>query len=259
MRIIRSYITEALHVGQELVLSEAASNHLVRVLRLGVNDTCVLFNGDGVDYLAKIISVAKRGASVEITGSHAVTNESPVHITLVQGIARGEKMDWILQKATELGVHRIVPVITDRTEVKIDSERSDKKMHHWLGVVASACEQSGRARLPEIIEPCALSHWLIQDKNSAKFALDPEGKLGFFDLATTQVIAERKSGLGPTAATTFSLSLAIGPEGGFSERDLATLKAGGFQGLRMGPRILRTETAGLAAIAALNVLCGDWK
>lgn len=244
MRIIRSYITEALHVGLELVLSEAASNHLVRVLRLGVNDTCVLFNGDGFDYQAKIINVAKRGTSVEITASHSVTNESPVHITLVQGIARGEKMDWILQKATELGVHRIVPVVTDRTEVKIDSERSDKKMHHWLGVVASACEQSGRARLPEIIEPCPLSHWPLQDKNFNKFTLDPNGVFGFSDLASTKPIA---------------VTFAIGPEGGFSERDIATLKAGGFQGLRMGPRILRTETAGLAAIAALNVLCGDWK
>ena len=244
MRIIRSYIAEALHVGQELVLSEAASNHLVRVLRLGVNDVCVLFNGDGFDYEAKIISVVKRSASVEITASHAVTNESPVHITLVQGIARGEKMDWILQKATELGVHRIVPVVTDRTEVKIDSERSDKKMHHWMGVVASACEQSGRARLPEIIEPCPLSHWPLQDKNFNKFTLDPNGVFGFSDLASTKPIA---------------VTFAIGPEGGFSERDLATLKAGGFQGLRMGPRILRTETAGLAAIAALNVLCGDWK
>lgn len=244
MRITRSYISEALHVGQELVLTELASNHLVRVLRLGINDPCVLFNGDGFDYQAKILGVAKRTTTVQITASHAVTNESPIHITLVQGIARGEKMDWILQKATELGVQRIVPVITDRTEVKLDSERSEKKMNHWLGVVASACEQSGRARLPEIIEPCPLSHWPLQDKNFNKFALDPNGVFGFSDLASTKPIA---------------VSLAIGPEGGFSERDLATLKAGGFQGLRMGPRILRTETAGSAAIAALNVLCGDWK
>ena len=244
MRIIRSYIPEKIHVGQELILSELASNHLVRVLRLEVDDTCVLFNGDGFDYRAKIVSVAKRGATVEILSSHAVTNESPIHITLVQGIARGENMDWILQKATELGVQRIVPVITDRTEVKLDSERSDKKMNHWMGVVASACEQSGRARLPEIIQPCLLSHWPQHDNNFNKFALDPNGVFGFSDLASTKPIA---------------LTLAIGPEGGFSERDLATLKAGGFQGLRMGPRILRTETAGPAAIAALNVLCGDWK
>jgi 16S rRNA (uracil1498-N3)-methyltransferase len=243
MRTIRSYIPEKIFVGQALQLSEAATNHLVRVLRLGINDSCVLFNGDGFDYQAKIISLAKRGASVEIMSSQAVNNESPISITLVQGIARGEKMDWILQKATELGVQRIVPVITDRTEVKLDSERSDKKMQHWLGVVASACEQSGRARLPEIIEPCALANWPMQDKNTAKFALDPDGAFGFSDLAK----------IGPTA-----VSLAIGPEGGFSERDLATLKAGGFQGLRMGPRILRTETAGPAAMAALNVLLGDW-
>ena len=243
MRIIRSYIPEAMQVGQEFMLSEAASNHLIRVLRLGVDDICVLFNGDGFDYQAKIISIAKRGAGVVISASRVVSNESPVHVTLVQGIARGEKMDWILQKATELGVHRIVPVVTDRTEVKLDSERSDKKMHHWHGVVASACEQSGRARLPEVIEPCALSHWPLQDKNFNKFTLDPQGVFGFSDLASTKPIA---------------VTFAVGPEGGFSERDHAILKAGGFQGLRMGPRILRTETAGLAAIAALNVLCGDW-
>jgi 16S rRNA (uracil1498-N3)-methyltransferase len=243
MRTIRSYIPEKIFVGQQMQLSELASNHLVRVLRLGINDTCVLFNGDGFDYQAKVMSVAKRGASVDIISSHAVTNESPIAITLVQGIARGEKMDWILQKATELGVQRIVPVITDRTEVKLDAERSDKKMYHWLGVVASACEQSGRARLPEIMEPCALANWPLQDKNFNKFSLDPKGTFGFSDLAKTKPVA---------------VSLAIGPEGGFSERDFATLKAGGFQGLRMGPRILRTETAGPAAIAALNVLLGDW-
>jgi 16S rRNA (uracil1498-N3)-methyltransferase len=243
MRTIRSYIPEKILVGQEIHLSELAANHLIRVLRLGIDDICVLFNGDGFDYQAKIISVAKRGAIVNIINSHIVTNESPIAITLVQGIARGEKMDWILQKATELGVQRIVPVITDRTEVKLNAERSDKKMNHWLGVVASACEQSGRARLPEIIEPCALANWPLQDKNTAKFALDPDGAFGFSELAQ----------LKPTA-----VSLAIGPEGGFSERDLATLKAGGFQGLRVGPRILRTETAGPAAIAALNVLFGDW-
>jgi 16S rRNA (uracil1498-N3)-methyltransferase len=244
MRTIRSHVSEALRVGQELVLSELTSNHLVRVLRLGVGDTCVLFNGDGCDYQARFLSLAKRGATVEIIGVTELSNESPLHMTLVQGIARGEKMDWILQKATELGVQRIVPVVTDRTEVKLDAERSDKKMNHWQGVVASACEQSGRAYLPEIIEPCQLSHWLTRDQNTHKFALDPNGNMGFTELA---------------AAKPNALSLAIGPEGGFSERDLAMLKAGSYQGLRMGPRILRTETAGPSAIAALNVLCGDWK
>jgi 16S rRNA (uracil1498-N3)-methyltransferase len=243
MRTIRSYISEPLSVGKQLVLPELASNHLVRVLRLGVGDFCVLFNGDGTDYQARLLSLAKRGATVEIINARTLNNESPLHITLVQGIARGEKMDWILQKATELGVQRVVPVVTDRTEVKLDSERSDKKMQHWLGVVASACEQSGRARLPEIIEPCQLPQWLTRDQNMHKFALDPNATLGFSDIAAIKPV---------------SLSLAIGPEGGFSDRDLATLKAGGYQGLCMGPRILRTETAGPAAMAALNVLCGDW-
>jgi 16S rRNA (uracil1498-N3)-methyltransferase len=244
MRTIRSYISESLSVGQSITLSELVSNHLVRVLRLGLNDTCVLFNGDGFDYQARLISIAKRGASAEILSKFEVTNESPLKISLVQGIARGEKMDWILQKATELGVDHIIPVMTDRTEVKLDAERSDKKMIHWLGVVASACEQSGRARLPKIAAPCQLSQWLSQDQNTHKYALDPNGTETFSSIA---------------AESLSSLSLAIGPEGGFSERDLSTLKAGGYRGLRMGPRILRTETAGPAAIAALNVMCGDWK
>ena len=153
-------------------------------------------------------------------------------------------MDWILQKATELGVARIAPVVSDRTEVKLDSERSDKKMNHWRGVCAAACEQSGRARLPAILEPQSLAQFAAGDCNGRRFVLDPGAVLRLPALA-----------LAPDA----DITLAIGPEGGFSERDLAMLKAGGYEGVRMGPRILRTETAGPAAIAAINALYGDWR
>ena len=172
-----------------------------------------------------------------------VRNESPLRITLAQGIARGEKMDWILQKATELGVARIAPVVSDRTEVKLDSERSDKKMNHWRGVCAAACEQSGRARLPVILEPQSLAQFAASDGSGRRFMLDPGASLSLPALQ-----------LAPDA----QITLAIGPEGGFSDRDLAMLKAGGYEGVRMGPRILRTETAGPAAIAAINALYGDW-
>lgn len=243
MRTIRSFLDAPLAVGLKITLPEAASNHLLRVLRLDVGDTCDLFNGDGYDYRARIVGLQKRGAEIEITGCSEVRNESPLRITLAQGIARGEKMDLILQKATELGVAVIAPVVTERTEVKLDAERSGKKMHHWRGVTAAACEQCGRARLPEILEPQTLDRFAAGDRNARRFILDPLANLTLPDAA---LLAD-------------TLTLAIGPEGGFSERDLVILKVAGYEGLKMGPRILRTETAGMAAIAALNALYGDWR
>jgi 16S rRNA (uracil1498-N3)-methyltransferase len=231
-------------VGQRFALPEATTNHLVRVLRLQIGDSCVLFNGDGHDYEARFASLQKRGAEVEVVARQAVDRESPLRITLAQGIARGEKMDWILQKATELGVAVVAPVLTDRTEVKLDHERSDKKMAHWRGVCAAACEQCGRAQLPQVLEPQSLANFAAADGNPRRFVLDPEAALSLTRLDL------------PAAA---QFTLAIGPEGGFSERDLATCKAAGYEGLRLGPRILRTETAGPAAIAAINALYGDWR
>lgn len=243
MRTIRSFLEFPLAVNQRFALPEATSNHLVRVLRLEVGDTCVLFNGDGHDYPARVLSVLKRSAEVEVIDRVEVSNESPLRITLVQGIARGEKMDLILQKATELGVAVIAPVVTDRTEVKLDAERSDKKMNHWRGVTAAACEQCGRARLPVILEPQALDRFAAGDRSTRRFVLDPMAGIS----------------IPQTALREPDLSLAIGPEGGFSERDLAILKVAGYEGLKLGPRILRTETAGMAAIAAFNALYGDWR
>jgi 16S rRNA (uracil1498-N3)-methyltransferase len=244
MRTIRSFLDQPLAVGQRFALPEATTNHLVRVLRLQVGDSCVLFNGDGHDYEARFASLQKRGAEVAVVARQAVDRESPLRITLAQGIARGEKMDWILQKATELGVAVVAPVLTDRTEVKLDHERSDKKLAHWRGVCAAACEQSGRARLPQLLEPQSLAAFAAADRNPRRYALDPEAGATLPQLAF------------PADA---QLTIAIGPEGGFSERDLALLKAAGYEGLRLGPRILRTETAGPAAIAAINALYGDWR
>lgn len=244
MRTIRSFLDLPLAPGQRFALPELTTHHLVRVLRLEVGDTCVLFNGDGHDYRARLLSAQKRGAEVEIDERLEVRNESPLRITLVQGIARGEKMDLILQKATELGVAAIAPVITDRTEVKLDGERTDKKMNHWRGVLAAACEQCGRARLPNILEPQTLAKFAASDGNVRRLVLDPEADNSLADLRLS---------------ADAGISLAIGPEGGFSERDLAMLHAGGYEKVRLGPRILRTETAGMAAIAALNALFGDWR
>jgi 16S rRNA (uracil1498-N3)-methyltransferase len=150
-------------------------------------------------------------------------------------------MDWVLQKATELGVTAIVPLATERTEVRLDAERGEKRLAHWQGVIAAACEQSGRARLPTLAAPVALRDWLAGVSEPGWY-LDPEAEHGLRALEP---------------GTTVSVVIAIGPEGGFSERDLGSLRGAGFRGLRLGPRVLRTETAGPAAIAALQALHGD--
>ena len=242
MRLTRCYDALPMQAGARVVLPELVANHLARVLRLREGDACVLFNGDGQDHDGRIASIGKREVVVELQASRAVDNESPLHVTLLQGIARGEKMDLILQKATELGVAAIVPVMAERTEVKLDAERTEKRMAHWRSVIASACEQSGRARLPTLSAPAALAEAArIVHADATKLTLDPTGDVS---LATTQIVGD-------------AVVVAIGPEGGWSPRDRQQLAAAGFQGLQLGPRILRTETAGLAAIAALQARLGD--
>lgn len=239
MRLTRIYVESALSPGAMVMLSETASAHLVRVLRLGLGDACIVFSGDGVDYEARLSAVGKRGAQVEVMSAREAAAESPLQITLVQAVARGEKMDWVLQKAAELGVAAVVPVITERTEVRLDAERSEKRVAHWRGVLAAACEQSGRARLPQLHAPQMLRDWLAGAASPGWF-LDPGAASGL-------------QSIGPAA----EMTLVVGPEGGLGERDVGALRAAGFRGLRLGPRILRTETAGLAAIAALQALYGD--
>ncbi|GAB3104351.1 16S rRNA (uracil(1498)-N(3))-methyltransferase [Lysobacter terrae] len=243
MRTIRVHVDAPLAPGTELALPESAAAHLARVLRLTVGDECVLFNGDGHDHDARIVALDKRGLRVAVGSSRPVQNESPLRIVLLQGVARGEKMDLILQKATELGVAAIAPLWSQRSEVKLDGARADKRLAHWRGVVTSACEQCGRARVPEVASPLSLAATLQQlPTGGLRLILDPEGELAFAALP---------------ADATATLYLAVGPEGGWSDIDREQLRAAGFRGLRLGPRILRTETAGLAAIAALQAGFGD--
>ena len=243
MRAVRHFVDRPLIEGGSVSLPEVAVAHLVRVLRLGPGDRVRLFNGDGNDYEAELESAGKRGAEARILARIPVYSESPLPITLAQGIARGEKMDLILQKATELGVARVAPIVTERTEVKLDAERAEKRAAHWRGVIASACEQSGRARLPELAPPRSLGDFLAQESSELRLVLDPN---------ESQTLAQIQPAPGA------KICLLVGPEGGLSERDLAAARATGFRGLRLGPRILRTETAALAAIAGLNALYGDW-
>lgn len=243
MRVNRAYVDAPLAVGARLALPDSAAAHLLRVLRLGVGDACVLFNGDGHDHDARIVSAGKHGGEAEIVATRAIDHESPLRVVLLQGIARGEKMDWILQKATELGVAAFVPVASERSEVKLSGERAGKRHAHWNSVVVAACEQSGRARVPEVAAPESLAAALARLPNGTlRLTLDPGADIGLAGLQ---------------ASTPARCIVAIGPEGGWSPRDRALLADAGFTGLRLGPRILRTETAGMAAIAALQARFGD--
>ena len=241
MRTTRVFVDMPLKAGAIISLPDDAAAHLVRVLRLQEGDACVLFNGDGGDYAASLLVANKRSVEVQVGARREVDNESPLRIALVQGIARGEKMDWILQKATELGVASVLPVQSDRSEVKLDGERATKRLAHWRSVVVSACEQSGRARVPPVAAPAPLAQAVAALSTPARFLLDP--------LAAQAVTA--------AAVPAGECVLAVGPEGGWSPRDRQALQAAGFEGLRLGPRVLRTETAGIAAIAALQARFGD--
>ena len=244
MRLTRIHVDAALAIGSRVPLSESAAGHLGRVLRAQAGDTCVLFNGDGRDYDARIAAIGKRSVEVEILAARALDNESPLRITLLQALARGEKMDWILQKATELGVAGVIPVESERSEVKLDGERAGKRVAHWQSVIVAACEQSGRAVVPPVSPPRPLADAvLVLPLSAVRLLLDP------------------KAGHAPNAIQgqpSRDLVLAIGPEGGWSPRDREQLRAAGFEGMRLGPRILRTETAGIAAIAVLQSRIGDF-
>ena len=244
MRVPRIYIDQSLRAGRDVLLPEQAGEHVARVLRLERGHPLILFNGDGCEYDAALASLAKRAVTAEVQAVREVDREAPLQLTLAQGIARGEKMDWILQKATELGISRFVPIVTERTEVKLDEDRAERRLAHWTSVMAGACEQSGRTRLPALEPPQRLDRWLgaLGDAAALRLALIPDGSLQL------RKLPQMENGA----------ILVVGPEGGLSDHDVAMLTQTGFRGLRLGPRILRTETAGLAALAALQTIAGDF-
>lgn len=243
MRLTRVHLDAELRAGSELALPQASAAHLTRVLRLVAGDDCVVFDGRGIEADAVLVTADKRGASVRIGTPRSAATESPLRITLLQGVARGDKMDLILQKGTELGVHAFVPVFSDRSEVKLEGARAGKRLEHWRGVVVSACEQSGRAWLPQVESPSPLTAALASLAPATRLLLDPGAAI------TCRTALAAGHG---------DVVLAVGPEGGWSARDQSLLAAQGFVGVRLGPRVLRTETAGLAAVAALQAMHGDF-
>ncbi|HEV7631689.1 MAG TPA: 16S rRNA (uracil(1498)-N(3))-methyltransferase [Steroidobacteraceae bacterium] len=247
MRLTRVYVAEALAGRDELALSRDTAAHLTRVLRLDVGDELRAFDGLGGEYTATIAAVDRQGARIRLGQHHAVERESPLRVTLLQGIARGEKMDTIVQKATELGVSRIVPFTALRSSVRLDADTLPRKRAHWLAVAISACEQCGRNRLPEIAAPVSLVEAVAGGTASLRLLLAAAGGESLTRLLQAA----------PDPAQ-HGVRLLIGPEGGLDESEEQAALAAGYSACLLGPRVLRTETAPLAALAALQTLAGDF-
>lgn len=246
MRNPRIHTPQSLAAGAEVRLEAEASQHLVQVLRLRQGAEITLFNGDGHDYPAVLLDAGKRECRALVHAPGPEEPAAPLFISLAIGISKGERMDMVLQKAVELGVARVIPLFSQRSVVQLADERLEKRMAHWRGVMVSACEQSGRRRLAGLSPAMALDRWLGAGQSGGlRLMLHPLGD-------------ETLSTLAPPAAGQ-AIELLIGPEGGLSERELELASESGFRKIRLGPRVLRTETAPLAAIAAMQTLWGDFR
>lgn len=241
MRIPRVYSPQTMAIGDCIELETGAARHLTSALRMNSGQLVTLFNGQGGEYTAELVEAKKGKATVRIAAFDQTNRESSLSIHLAIGISRGERMDWIMQKATELGVSEITPLFTERCEVKLSGDRLHKKVGHWQQVAISACEQSQRNKVPSVNTPIKLEQWQQGCKASLKLVLHHR---------TDQSLSNMRQPSGPIA-------LLIGPEGGLSEREIEQAISLDFSPLVLGPRVLRTETAPLAAISILQSLWGD--
>ncbi len=242
MRLTRVHLAGPLAAGTEVTLPEAAARHVTRVLRLRPGAALQLFDGSGADFSAQITEVAGPRVRARILERIDGLPESPLAVTLVQAVSRGERMDWTLQKATELGVRRIQPVLSARSVVRLDGQQGERRLRHWQAVVASACEQCGRSVLPVVEAPLDLPRYLEAPRGAGRrLVLAPDGP----------------ASIGGLAAGLDRVELLIGPEGGLDAAEVAAAGRAGFERVRLGPRVLRTETAGIAALAVLQALAGD--
>lgn len=244
----RFYLADDIFVGQTIELNLAAGHHASRVLRLKIGDSVIVFNGRGGEFQAHITSIRKTSTTLIVDRFDDIERESPLIITLTQALCANDRMDWIIQKSVELGVTRIQPIITTRSIVRLSEERAAKRLEHWQKVIISACEQCGRNRIPVIALPHSLIDWLSARKSDTlqhrDFMLSINGSHSLKNFA-------------PPPADT-QLTLAVGPEGGWTADEDIILQQAGFTTLRAGRRIMRTETAALATIAALQAYWGDF-
>ncbi|OUR60831.1 16S rRNA (uracil(1498)-N(3))-methyltransferase [Colwellia sp. 39_35_sub15_T18] len=246
MRNPRVYQNSEFTLNDTMKLSDDAFGHIVRVLRLVEGDIITLFNGnEAFQYSAKLVEVKKKQASVEIINRTVVKNESLLNIHLGQGISRGDRMDFTLQKSVELGVNTITPLFTERCGVKLSAERLSKKREQWQKIVISACEQSGRCFVPEVTQPVLLQDWLNEKTKALKLNLHPKAEHSIMTIPV-KFEGDRQE-----------VRLLIGPEGGLSDEEISQANQADFQDILLGPRVLRTETAALTAITALQCRFGD--
>ena len=241
MRISRIYLPQPLATGNDVELDSNALRHVVQVLRLKVGHPLILFNGEGGEYSAELIQVEKRRAMARIKEFHDINRESSLFTHLGIGISKGERMDFALQKAVELGVNEISPLFTEHCVVQLNDKRALKKQEHWQAVIISACEQSGRNTLPTLNAPQSFHQWLADTSNNTRLILDPAAS------TTLSTVKHEASGV----------MLAIGPEGGFSQSEIEQALAKDFTGIALGPRVLRTESAAIASLTAIQSLWGD--
>jgi 16S rRNA (uracil1498-N3)-methyltransferase len=243
MSIPRFHVSIPLTVPGTLDLPESVAHHALRVLRLHSGDAVTLFNGKGGEYAARITATGKHDVTVAIERHDPVERESPLPVTLVQAVSSGDRMDLTIQKAVELGVSRIVPVESERCVVRLKGERAEKRAAHWRQVVISACEQCGRNRIPEVRMIAPLDVWLAAEADGAqRWMLLPGADTALRDLPRSRKPVE----------------LLVGPEGGLTDTEAEAARRAGYQPVRLGPRVLRTETAAPALLAALQALWGDF-
>jgi 16S rRNA (uracil1498-N3)-methyltransferase len=241
MRLTRIYQPQSLTTGEIISLSKAAAHHLVHVLRVTVGTEFILFNGEGGEFSAKIISFKKDSVVVQVGTRSQHNRESPLQITLGQSISRPEKMDYTIQKAVELGVTRIVPLLTERSFLKLSAERWGKRLMHWQAVILAACEQSGRTQIPSISKPLTFEAAINEIKADIRVILIP-------DVAQT---------ISKVTIPVSCVAVLVGPEGGWSETEANLAIAAGYVSIQLGSRILRTETAGLVAMTLFQGAFGD--
>ncbi|MFT2092365.1 16S rRNA (uracil(1498)-N(3))-methyltransferase [Paraglaciecola sp. 2405UD69-4] len=241
MRIIRIYYPNQLSVDSHVTLTDDATNHLSNVLRAKEGQAIVLFNGDGNEYSAHLIEVSKRKVVACVDSKLSLSIESPLDIHLAQGISRGDRMEWVIQKSVELGVKEITPIITERCGVKLNPQRWQKKHEQWLKVAIGACEQSGRNILPILNPPTLFADWVTMSTNQLRLTLHPRAEQAFRHVSIPQA----------------GVRLLIGPEGGFTDQEIYKTEQNGFQTVQLGPRVLRTETAAITSISALQAIHGD--
>ncbi|MGH8283413.1 MAG: 16S rRNA (uracil(1498)-N(3))-methyltransferase [Gammaproteobacteria bacterium] len=243
MRIPRIYTPQALASQQTLLLEPNASKHILAVLRLKPGAPLVLFDGSGYEFEARLDAASNHHAQVATGARREGQPESPLRITLAQGISRGERMDYTLQKAVELGVAEIMPVLTERTVVRLDEKQTDHKRKHWQQLVIAACEQSGRGRVPVVHALASLdSLFSANPPHDLKLLLEPNADSPL-------------SGLSQPVKN--QILLLVGPEGGLSEAEIMAARQAGFKQVRLGPRVLRTETAALVGLSLLQGMWGD--